>query len=89
MNESVILMAYVIMVVIGVIIGIIVGFHESIIDKNRSVLTKKEYHTYMSQTKQAAAVAHGGGKLCPDKDVMEVVNEGAQNSNLQFPDIDF
>jgi hypothetical protein len=43
----------------------------------------------MSQTKQAAAVAHGGGKLCPDKDVMEVVSEGAKNSDFKFPNIDF
>ena len=89
MSVSVVLIAYIVMVVVGIVIGIIVGFNEPIIDNNRSVLTKKEYHTYMSQTKQAAQVAHGGGKLCPDKTTMEVVNEGAQNSNLQFPDIDF
>ena len=89
MHASVVLIAYIIMVIVGVVIGIIVGFHEPIIDNNRSVLTKNEYHKYISQTKQAASVAHGGGKLCPDKDVMEVVSEGAKNSNFKFPNIDF
>jgi hypothetical protein len=89
MNESVILIAYIIMLIVGIIIGIIVGFNEPIIDNNRSVLTKKEYRKYMSQTKQAASVAHGGGKLCPDKDVMEVVSEGAKDSDFKFPKIDF
>lgn len=89
MSVSVILIAYIIMVIVGVIIGIIVGFNEPIIDKNRSILTQKEYHKYMYQTKQAASVAHGGGKLCPDKDVMEVVSEGAKNSDFKFPKIDF
>ena len=89
MNASVVLIAYIVMVIVGVIIGIIVGFHEPIIDPNRSVLTRKEYHKYMSQTKQAASVAHGGGKLCPDKDVMEVVSEGAKDSDFKFPKIDF
>ena len=89
MNASFILIAYIIMVIVGVIIGIIVGFNEPIIDKNRSVLTKKEYHTYMSQTKQAASVAHGGGKLCPDKDLFEVIEDGAKDSNFKFPKIDF
>ena len=77
------------MVIVGVVIGIIVGFNEPIIDKNRSILTQKEYHKYMSQTKQAASVAHGGGKLCPDKDIMEVVSEGAKDSDFKFPKIDF
>ena len=54
-----------------------------------SILTQKEYHKYMSQTKQAASVAHGGGKLCPDKDIMEVVSEGAKDSDFKFPKIDF
>ena len=89
MSVSVILIAYIIMVIVGVIIGIIVGFNEPIIDKNRSILTQKEYNKYMSQTKQAASVAHGGGKLCPDKDVMEVVSEGAKDSDFKFPKIDF
>ena len=89
MSVSVVLIAYIIMVIVGVIIGIVVGFNEPIIDNNRSVLTKKEYHTYMSQTKQAASVAHGGGKLCHDKDVMEVVSEGAKDSDFKFPNIDF
>ena len=89
MSVSIILIAYIIMVIVGVIIGIIVGFHEPIIDPNRSVLTQKEYHKYMSQSKQAALVAHGGGKLCPDKDVMEVVSEGAKDSDFKFPKIDF
>lgn len=89
MNASVILIAYIIMVIVGVIIGIIVGFNEPIIDNNRSVLTQKEYHKYMSQSKQAASVAHGGGKLCPDKDVMEVVSEGVKDSDFKFPHIDF
>ena len=89
MDLSVILIAYIIMIVVGVIIGIIVGFHEPIIDLNRSVLTQKEYNKYMSQTKQAASVAHGGGKLCPDKDVMEIVSEGAKDSDFKFPTIDF
>lgn len=88
MSVSVILIAYIIMVIVGVIIGIIVGFNEPIIDKNRSILTQKEYHKYMSQTKQAASVAHGGGKLCPDKDLMEVVSEGAKDSDFKFPKID-
>ena len=77
------------MVVVGVIIGIVVGFHEPIIDSNRSVLTQKEYHKYMYQTKQAASVAHGGSKLCPNKDFMEVVSKGAEDSDFKFPDIDF
>ena len=89
MSVSIVLIAYIIMVIIGVIIGIIVGFHEPIIDPNRSVLTQKEYNKYMSQTKQAASVAHGGGKLCPNKDVMEVVSEGAKDSDFKFPNIDF
>ena len=89
MHESVILIVYVVMFVVGIVIGIIVGFNEPIINNNRSVLTKKEYHTYMSQTKQAAAVAHGGAKLCPDKTTIEVVEDGAKNSNLKFPNIDF
>ncbi len=89
MSVSVILIAYIIMVIVGVIIGMIVGFNEPIIDKNRSVLTQREYHKYVSQTKQAASVAHGGGKLCPDKDVMEVVSEGAKDSDFKFPKIDF
>ena len=89
MSVSVVLIAYIIMVIIGVIIGIVVGFHEPIIDPNRSILTQKEYHKYMSQTKEAASVAHGGGKLCPDKDVMEVVSEGAKDSDFKFPNIDF
>ena len=89
MSISVVLIVYIVMVVVGVVIGIIVGFNEPIIDPNRSVLTQKEYHKYMSQTKQAASVAHGGGKLCPDKDVMEVVSEGAKDSGFKFPTIDF
>ncbi len=89
MNASVVLIVYIVMVVIGVIIGIIVGFHEPIIDPNRSVLTRKEYDKYMSQSKRAASVAHGGGKLIPDKDVLEVVAEGAKDSNFKFPEIDF
>lgn len=89
MSVSVVLIAYIIMVILGVIIGIIVGFHEPIIDHNRSILTQKEYHKYMSQSKQAASVAHGGGKLCPDKDVIEVVSEGAKDSDFKFPKIDF
>lgn len=88
MNASIVLIAYIVMVIVGVIIGIIVGFHEPIIDPNRSVLTQKEYHKYMFQTKQAAEVAHGGGKLCPDKDVMEVVSEGSKDSDFKFPKID-
>lgn len=89
MSVSVILLAYIVMVIVGIIIGIIVGFHEPIIDPNRSVLTQNEYHKYMSQTKEAASVAHGGGKLCPDKDIMEVVSEGAKDSDFKFPKIDF
>lgn len=89
MSASVVLIAYIVMVVVGIIIGIIVGFNEPIIDNKRSVLTKKEYHKYISQTKQAATVAHGGGKLCPDKDVMEVISEGAKDSDFKFPNIDF
>ena len=89
MSVSVVLIAYIVMVIVGVVIGIIVGFHEPIIDPNRSVLTQKEYHKYMSQSKQAASVAHGGGKLCPDKNVMEVVSEGAKDSDFKFPKIDF
>ena len=89
MSVSVVLIAYIIMVILGVIIGIIIGFHEPIIYPNRSILTQREYHKYMSQTKQAASVAHGGGKLCPDKDVMEVVSEGAKDSDFKFPKIDF
>lgn len=89
MSVSVVLIAYIVMVIVGVVIGIIVGFHEPIIDPNRSVLTQKEYHKYMSQTKEAASVAHGGGKLCPNKDVMEVVSEGAKDSDFNFPKIDF
>ena len=89
MSVFVVLIAYIIMVIVGVVIGIIVGFNEPIIDNNRSVLTQKEYHKYMFQSKQAASVAHGGGKLCPDKDVMEVVSEGAKDSDFKFPKIDF
>ncbi len=88
MNASVMLIAYIIMVVIGIVIGIIVGFNEPIIDPHRSVLTKKEYHTYMSQSKQSASVAHGGGKLCPDKDLFEVIEDGAKDSHFKFPKID-
>ena len=89
MNGAIVLIAYIIMVVIGIVIGIIVGFHEPIIDPNRSVLTRKEYHKYMSQTKQAASVAHGGGKLCPDKTTADVVKEGAEDSDCKFPNINF
>lgn len=89
MSVSVVLIAYIIMVIVGVIIGVIVGFNEPIIDNKRSVLTKKEYNKYMSQTKQAASVAHGGGELCPDRDVMEVISEGAKDSDFKFPNIDF
>ena len=89
MNISVVLIVYLIAMVAGIIIGIIVGFHEPIIDKNRSILTSKEYHKYISQSKQSAAVAHGGGKLCPDKDVFEVISEGAKDSDFKFPTIDF
>lgn len=89
MNISTALIAYIVMVIVGVIIGIIIGFHEPIIDPDRSVLTQKEYHKYMSQSKRAASVAHGGGKLCPDKDVFEVVSEGVKDSDFKFPNIDF
>ena len=89
MSVSVVLIAYIVMVVVGIVIGIIVGFNEPIIDNNRSVLTKKEYHTYMYQTKQAAKVAHGGGKLCPGKTTADIVKEGAEDSNFKFPNIDF
>ena len=89
MSVSVVLIAYIVMVIVGIVIGILVGFHKPIIDPNRSVLTQKEYHTYLSQTKQAAAVAHGGGKLCPDKTTAEVIKEGAKDSDFKFPDINF
>lgn len=87
MNTSFILMAYITMFVVGAIIGIVVGVKEPTINTHHSVLTKKEYEKFLSQSKQSAAIAHGGGKLCPDKTLFEVICNGAENSNFKFPDL--
>ena len=87
MNISVVLIAYVIMFVVGCIIGMIISFKAPIVDNKRSVLTTEEYNRYLLQSKQSAAVVHCGSKLCPDKTIMELINDGAAGSNLKFPDL--
>lgn len=87
MNINVVLIAYVVMFVVGCAIGTIISFRAPIVDNERSVLTTEEYNKYLFQSKQSAAVAHGGRKLCPDKTTMELVSDGAKNSNFKFPDL--
>ena len=87
MNVSVILITYIVMFVIGCVAGMIITLNTPIVDNKRSVLTTEEYNKYLFQSKQSAAVAHGGGKLCPDKTTMELVADGATDSNFKFPDL--
>ena len=87
MNISVVLIAYVVMFFVGCVIGMIINFRAPIVDNKRSILTTEEYNKYLLQSKQSAAVAHGGRKLCPDKTTMKLVADGAKNSNFKFPDL--
>ena len=87
MNVTVILVVYISALVIGCIVGIVVGIKEPVKDKYRSVLTTEEYYQYIEQSQRAAAIAHGGGKLCPDKTTFEVIKEGAKNPKFKFPDL--
>lgn len=88
MDTSIVLIAYLIMLFIGVGIGAIVAICAPTINTSKSILTKKEYEKFVSQSRQAASVAHGGGKICPEKTIFEVIEEGARDSNFEFPAID-
>ena len=75
---------------IGVIIGIVVPSSESKQNNSyRNFITKKEYEIFMRQTIGASSVAHGGGRLCPDKNLFDLVQDGSKRSEFKFPSVDF
>lgn len=89
MNATIVLITYLVAFAIGSIIGVVIGIRKSKQPQYHSVLTTTEYNEYMAQSKQSASVAHGGGELCPDKTLSEIISNGAKENKLVFPNIDF
>ena len=73
---------------ITIVLGVVIAMLEPTKPKYKSVLSKKEYEKFLSQSKLASSVAHGGGKLCPDKEVFELIQEGSEHSSLKIPPLD-
>ena len=70
---------------IAIVLGIVIAVLEPATPKHKCVISKEEYKKFLFQSKLASSVAHGGKRLCPDKEVFELIQEGSEHSSFKFP----
>ena len=74
--------AFLFAVVLGAIIGLLIEpQHKHSVNS----ISKEEYEKFLSQSEFASSVAHGGRKLCPDKEVFELIQETSEHYSFKFP----
>ena len=74
--------AFLFAVVLGAIIGLLI---EPQCKPSINFISKEEYEKFLFQSKLASSVAHGGERLCPDKEVFELIKENSEHYSFKFP----
>ena len=74
---------------ITAILAYVVNFLTTRSCQSRNFISKKEYEKFVFQANFSSSVAHGGGKLCPNKEFFDLVQDGSKRSEFKFPSVDF